>query len=165
MIRPRIAYRIDLQGHRCFILDARLPETDGPFGHLPSDQLGSLARELSDHQDPFSLFIHFQPFPIGSPWIDEHLPLQNGEELHRVLLDAGHPRNRGVFFGHLHRGIQIYRDGILYCGVSSPAFEFTARVDNTVIDSNANCPDRLQSHYVFRRQHCHQGIHGDSLSI
>lgn len=133
----RIFCRIDLPGHKVFLIDAKVPEAEGPHGKIPEAHLEILEAQLAGCSESFSLFVHFPVLPIGSPWIDEHLPLENGSDLHALLLRAGNSRNRGVFFGHLHRGLQIYRDGILYSAVSSPAFQFTAGPnDETIAWSN-----------------------------
>ena len=136
----RLATRIDLPGLRLFLLDAKVPEEEGPHGSLPENQLAALESELSQDAGPFAIFVHFPPFPIGSPWIDRHLPLANGMDLHALLVRVGVSRNRGVFFGHLHRGLQLYRDGILYSGVSSSAFVFTAGPRDETITWETDCP-------------------------
>jgi hypothetical protein len=50
------------------------------------------------------------------------MALQNGERLHAILLKA-HARLRGVFFGHIHQNVDIYRDGILYSSVLSSWYQ------------------------------------------
>lgn len=136
----RLCYRIDLPEHQIYVLDGKVPEEEGPHGELPANQLQILKKELCGSDVPFSVFIHFPPFPIGSPWIDENLILRNGAALHELLVSTGVSRNRGVFFGHLHRGIQIYRDGILYSGISSPACQFRAGPDHDIIKFEPDCP-------------------------
>jgi 3',5'-cyclic-AMP phosphodiesterase len=136
----RLAYRIDLPNLRLFALDGKVPESEGPHGRLPDNQLDALRRELSAWPGEFAVFLHFPPLPIGSPWIDEHLLLLNGGELHRLLVAAGIGRNRGVFFGHLHRGLQICRDGILYSAVSSPACQFSVGLNDAEVAFDSRCP-------------------------
>lgn len=136
----RLCYRIDLPGLRVFVLDAKVPEEEGPHGELPANQLEVLGRELAECDGPFCVFIHFPPLPIGSPWIDDFLILRNGGDLHQLLVGTGVARNRGVFFGHTHRGIQIYRDGILYSGVSSPACQFSAGLNDEYARFEPDCP-------------------------
>ena len=136
----RHCYRIDLPEHRVYVLDGKVPEEEGPHGELPENQLRTLEKELAASNLPFSVFLHFPPFPIGSPWIDDYLLLRNGKELHRILVKIGVTRNRGVFFGHLHRGLQIYRDGILYSGISSPACQFRAGLEADCAPFEPDCP-------------------------
>lgn len=136
----RLAYRFDRDGVRFFVLDARMPDPEEPHGVLPEPQLEALTANLAAWTGPFAVLLHFPPFPIGSPWIDKFLALRNGEALHRAIVNAGPARCRGVFFGHLHRGIQIYRDGILYAAVSSPACQFSAGTRDERVAFDPECP-------------------------
>ena len=136
----RLAYEFDLPGLRGFVLDAKVPEEEGPHGLLPESQLEALSESLDRCDRPFAIFLHFPPFPIHSAWMDKHLLLHNGERLHEVLRDKDLSRNRGVFFGHLHRGIQLYRDGILYSGVASPACRFSMGVEDQIVTFQGDCP-------------------------
>ncbi len=140
----RLVYRFDLPGLRGYVLDANLERSDEPHGLLPEEQLSMLERELAGDDTPFAIFLHFQPFGIDSSWIDAHLPLRNGEALHRLLRDQPVSRVRGVFFGHLHRSVQIYRDGILYSGAPSPVCEFSAGAHDDRIGWEADCPVQFQ---------------------
>ena len=47
----------------------------------------------------------------------------DGDAATRALLPA-RDRIRGVFFGHVHRGTQVYQDGILYTSVASTFCQF-----------------------------------------
>lgn len=135
-----LAYRFEFPGIRGFVLDAKVPEEEGPHGWMPEEQLEALAAELSGIDRPFAVFLHFPPFPIHSRWIDEYLPLRNGEDLHDLLRSIDPQLIRGVFFGHLHRDLQLYRDGILYSGVTSPACEFSVGVHDEKIAFEPDCP-------------------------
>jgi len=136
----RLAYSFEAGELRCFVLDAKVPEEDGPHGELPQNQLAALGAALAENDAPFAVFVHFPPFMIHSRWIDSHLPLRNGEALHDLLRRQHPSRARGVFFGHLHRPLQLYRDGILYSGVGSPACEFAVGVNDEHISWSADCP-------------------------
>lgn len=137
----RLAYRFDLPEFRGFVLDANVPAPEEPHGELPENQLAALEAELNNGDEtPFAVFVHYQPFEIHSAWIDEYLPIRNGEALHELLRKQPPGRVRGVFFGHLHRPVQLYRDGILYSGISSPVCEFTAGVHDEKVGWSADCP-------------------------
>ncbi len=125
----RLCYRAQVGDLSAFILDAKVPPEEGPHGFLPQNQFDALAAAISGNSDPFAVFVHFPPRPIGAKWIDENLPITNGDELHELLKAEGGDRFKGVFFGHLHRGLQIYDEGILYSAVSSSACQFTADPD------------------------------------
>lgn len=113
-----VSYAFDKNGIRFITLDARGPDAIDPRGVLPTNQFDFLEREISKDHAPLVLFIHFLPFAADSLWLDETMLLLNGELLHEKLLPV-RSRIRGVFFGHVHRGMQIMKDGILYSSVGS----------------------------------------------
>ncbi len=113
-----ISYSFEKKGYRFITLDSRGPDEIDPRGVLPVHQFDFLEREISKDDLPFVVFIHFLPFKADSIWLDETMLLLNGELLHEKLL-AVRSRVRGVFFGHVHRGMQIMKDGILYSSVAS----------------------------------------------
>ncbi len=93
-------------------------------GRLSADQLKRLDVLCSADDDrPLIVAMHHHPLPIAVPWLDE-LGLTNGADLHQILLQAGQ-RLRGVFIGHIHHSLDIYKDGILYSSVASAAYQFT----------------------------------------
>jgi Icc protein len=120
-----LCYRVDIAGQRLLVLDARGPDEIETHGQLSAEQMDLLADEVRGGRGPLSVAIHFPPFELDSPWLDEAMLLLNGERLHRILKPAA-PRLRGVFFGHVHRGMQVYRDGILYSSVGSTFCQFAA---------------------------------------
>ncbi|MDC0275766.1 metallophosphoesterase [bacterium] len=125
----RLCYRAQIGAIEAIVLDAKVLPEEGPHGFLPQNQLDALSTSIAGSDRPFAVFIHFPARPIGAKWIDENLPVKNGDALHSILKSA--PKNKflGMFFGHLHRGMQIYDEGILYSAVSSPACQFTAGPD------------------------------------
>jgi Icc protein len=137
----RLAYHWDTGHLRFYVLDAKVPEENGPHGEIPQNQLDALREDIASHDLPYAIFLHFPPFRMGSIWMDEKLILTNGPALHEILKDSSPDRYRirGVFFGHTHRNIQLYREGILYSGVASPAFQFSMTPEDGPprIDPNA----------------------------
>lgn len=113
-----VSYSFEKKGYRFITLDSRGPDEIDPHGLLPENQFDFLEREIRKDDKPFVVFIHFLPFKADSIWLDETMLLLNGDLLHERLL-AVQSRVRGVFFGHVHRGVQILRDGILYSSVAS----------------------------------------------
>jgi 3',5'-cyclic AMP phosphodiesterase CpdA len=123
----RLCYRIAgpaADGVECFVMDGRVPPAEGPHGHLSDSQIEAVFGRISGTK-PVAVFLHYPLTPIGSRWIDEHLLVRNGLDFHRALAAKAGPWLRGIFTGHLHRGLSLYRDGVLQCGVSSPACEFS----------------------------------------
>ncbi len=123
----RLAYHWNAGHLRFYNLDARVPDEDGPHGEIPQNQLDALREDIASHDLPYAVFLHFPPFRMGSIWMDKKLILTNGPALHEILKESSPDRYRirGVFFGHTHRSIQLYREGILYSGIASPAFQFS----------------------------------------
>ena len=133
-------YKIDLPDHTIFVLDGKVPEEQGPHGHIDPAHLKVLSEELDRCTTAFSVFCHYPALPLYSPWIDKHLLLDNGEDVHQLLKEHAGDRFRGFFFGHVHRGVQMYRDGIFYAGVSSSACQFSAASDDSEITFDSDCP-------------------------
>lgn len=138
-VRNRLAYKVVLKGHHVLILDTCEPGEADPRGELPESQLEILRRVVRTGKMPLTLFIHFPPVSLDSRWLDREMCLINGEALHQTLVPA-RDRLRGVFFGHVHRGIQVLRDGILYSGVGSTFCQFTAWPDDQETRYEPDCP-------------------------
>ena len=138
----RLCYRIT--GGKCddvefFVVDGQVPPKDGPHGQLSDDQIQAVFREISGSR-PVAIFLHYPLSPIGSAWIDEHLLLKNGAAFRVALASQCGNQLRGVFTGHLHRGLQLYQDGVFQSGVSSPACEFTSGPEDDFCDFLSGVP-------------------------
>ncbi len=119
-------YTFEIKGERFLVLDGWTPTIKDPLGQLSPEQIDWLRDESQRSRAPLTVFLHYPPFPIGSPWFDENMPLLNGEALHAVLL-AVRDRLRGVFFGHAHHRYQIMRDGITYTCAASGLMQYAWR--------------------------------------
>lgn len=126
-----------------FALDAKVPPEDGPHGFLEEEQIEAVLAAVTGTL-PVAIFIHYPLTPIGSRWIDEHLLVSNGLEFQQRLAEKAGDRLGGIFAGHLHRGLQLYRDGVLQSGVSSPACEFTAGPEDGACEFLAGGPIPFQ---------------------
>ncbi len=132
----RLCYRIaGAVGEKVefFVMDAKVPPAEGPHGRLPDSHAAAVLDRVSGTK-PAAVFLHYPLTPIGSKWIDEHLLVTNGTEFQAALAAKAGGWLRGIFSGHLHRGLALYRDGVLQSGVSSPACEFTAGPDDEFCD-------------------------------
>lgn len=123
----QLCYRIlgAAQEMEFFVLDGKVPEEEGPHGFLTENQTEAVLSAITGKK-PVAIFLHYPLTPVGSDWIDRHLLVKNGEDFHRAVAEKAGARLRGIFTGHLHRGLQLYKDGVLQSGVSSPACEFSA---------------------------------------
>jgi Icc protein len=121
----RLSYTFDVNGFRFLILDARGPDEIDPHGLLPESQLELVALEAVSEGPPLSVFVHYPPLPLNSIWMDNNMPILNGDALHQALKPA-RDRLRGVFIGHIHQNMQITKDGITYYAVASVFSQFNA---------------------------------------
>ncbi len=134
----RFDYTKDLGTFRLLAFDTR--RTIPPGERLPDRAAGMMTPEQLQglreacQQDGPSLLIalHHQPVRLDSPWLDdgfdddgvwENMMLECAEDFREAIAPA---RNRicGVFFGHVHRGFQVMRDGILFCSAPSALLQF-----------------------------------------
>jgi len=132
----QLCYRIagpGLDAVEFFAVDAKVPPEEGPHGEIPEDQAEAVLAAISGER-PVAIFLHYPLTPVGSRWIDEHLLVRNGADFQRRLAEKCGTRLRGIFSGHLHRGLQLFRGGVLQSGVSSPACEFTAGPEDAFCD-------------------------------
>jgi 3',5'-cyclic AMP phosphodiesterase CpdA len=116
-------YTFEVKGERFLVLDALNPVVPQPNGYFSAEQLAWARAEAMPDGPPLTVLIHYPPFPMGSPWLDQHMIVVNGADLHAAILPA-RERLRGVFFGHLHRSSQIIRDGITYLCAPSSAGQY-----------------------------------------
>ena len=112
-------------GYELFVLDGKVPPEDGFHGFISREQIEALANRISGDK-PVAVFCHYPFSEIGSKWIDEHLLTTNRDEVLAMLKEKAGEQLKGIFSGHLHRGLTLFKNGVLNSGVSSPACEFTA---------------------------------------
>jgi Icc protein len=87
-------------GWQLLWLDSNVPGQ--PHGILDAERLGQLSQ--LDPDLPTLLFMHHQPMPVGTPWIDR-FDCRDSDVLWQWLNQ--HPHNvRAICFGHIHHGWQ-----------------------------------------------------------
>ena len=95
---------LDWGGWQIVLLDSTVP--DRPEGQLDDARLAPL--QALRPERPALVFVHHQPLPVGSPWIDKY-PLIEPERLWQRL----DPQIvRIVAFGHVHQAFSGMKDGI-----------------------------------------------------
>jgi 3',5'-cyclic-AMP phosphodiesterase len=119
----RFDYTFEAGGVQVVVLDTR--GVRHPAGLLESEQLARLSALCTAEGPPMIIAMHHPPLPVDSRWIDfgwqlGMMLLENGDDF-RATIAPARERLRGVFFGHLHRSYQAYRDGVLYVG-ATPCF-------------------------------------------
>lgn len=96
--------RLKWGGWQIVLLDSAVP--DRPEGYLDTQRLAPLDALSPDR--PALVFVHHQPLPVASPWIDKY-PLTEPERLWQRL----DPEIvKIVAFGHVHQAFSGERNGI-----------------------------------------------------
>ena len=96
--------RLDWGGWQILLLDSARPNR--PEGHLDDQRLAPL--DLLRTDQPALVFVHHQPLPVGSPWIDKY-PLTAPDQLWQRLPPE---TVKAVGFGHVHQAFSGLHKGI-----------------------------------------------------
>lgn len=163
-VQTHLHYTFDANGVEFICLDSNaLDPSQGdavPSGRVPAEQLAWLEQRChADDPRPVVVAVHHNVLPVGVPWLDDGMRIRNGEALHAVLAQA--PREvLGVFSGHIHQNITVYRDGIMYVSAASSWCQFLSypTPDNTEIAPDRDTPPgfnvvSIDSGRVFVRRH------------
>lgn len=80
---------------------------DSSIGKHSKNQLNWLKRQLHQHDDAITVFMHHPPIKAGVPFMDNKHALQDMEEIQSIFFDHRHTVN--VFCGHYHveKNLQI----------------------------------------------------------
>ena len=120
--KPRLDYAFEAAGVQVVVLDSS--GRMDPGGLLTSGQLDWLRGYCAPAGPPLVVALHHLPLETGVLWLDKptfgpaSMMLQNSSEFIQTLLPARN-RLRGVFFGHIHRSVQLIQDGILFSSAPS----------------------------------------------
>lgn len=110
-LTPTLDYSFLCNGVQIVVVDSATNGVDHG-GRLSEAQLAWLEGQVTGDTSPLVVAIHHHVVAFGSRFLD-FFGTSNGDAIHQVLRKAG-SRLRGVFSGHIHQAIDIYRDGILY---------------------------------------------------
>ncbi len=114
-----LCYKFSYGDEHFLVLDSQQSRAEAPhFGGLGDRQLALVKEEAAKREGWLSVFLHHAPADVDSRWYRERVGMFDGDALHAALLPA-RGRLRGVFTGHLHRSLQVYKDGIAYMGAPS----------------------------------------------
>lgn len=119
-----LTYRFEHGGRSFMTLDACGDAEIEPHGRISARQLEILAGEIAS-SPPDLIFVHFPALSLDVPWVDSDMLILNGSDMHE-LLRSSKGKVRAVFYGHVHRGMQIARDGILYQSCPTPFHQIAA---------------------------------------
>ncbi|MFN8424426.1 MAG: metallophosphoesterase [Anaerolineae bacterium] len=133
------SYAFERRGRRFLAIDARGPDEIDPRGRISPAQWDVIERELVAEGPPLTVFTHFPLLPVGSPWIDRTMLVEDGERLHRRIASVAH-RVSGVFFGHIHQPMHTLVDGILYSAAPSTFAQLTGWPTDEVAGEDRAAP-------------------------
>lgn len=107
-------------GWQLVLLDSTVHGSEG--GQLASSELTRLNECLEAHPDaPTLVWLHHQPVPIGSDWLDT-MAVANGGDLFAAL--AGRTQVRAVIWGHVHQEFDRTRDHLRLLASPSTCVQF-----------------------------------------
>lgn len=119
-----------LNGWHLIFLDSTLPGEDG--GRLTARQVHHLDALLE--RDPSRhclVFLHQQPVPIGSAWLDT-MGVANGAQMLAVC--DRHPHVKSVICGHIHQEFAQAQGHYQILGTPSTCFQFLPDSPNFALD-------------------------------
>lgn len=119
-------------GHWNFIfLNSRIPmETSG---ELSTMELQRLQQELeADPLSPTVVFLHHQPVPVGSQWVDKYI-LRNADAFFSVL--DQYSNVKAVCWGHVHQVFSIERNGVSLMAAPATSVQFKPNTDAFQVDN------------------------------
>lgn len=124
-------YIVQRNNHMVIVLDSAPVAEFGTTKVLSRAEIGSTGREwLAQHIDAIPvgsvawIFTHYPAHNFGLSWIREQNIIQDGAELHDVLV-VRQAKIGGVFSGHLHHRYAITRDGIKYSSLAPASVPLT----------------------------------------
>lgn len=120
-----------VNGWHLIFLDSRIPRQEG--GRLGPRELQRLERELSAHPDtPTAVFLHHQPVPVGSKWIDQYV-VEDADAFFEVL--DRFPQVKLVSWGHVHQTFSELRNGVRLLATPSTCVQFLPNSDAFNLDT------------------------------
>lgn len=130
-------YTFEVNGHTFIVLDAKAEKIQDPHGELPEDQLKKLESILKETNNPVTIFIHYPTQRPESIWLHSMNLLNESEVLN--CINRYPTKILGVFSGHIHKGITIVKDQIVYSSVGSTCMQFRNNPDDEdVIFTSSN---------------------------
>lgn len=101
-------------------------------GAIRAEDLSALDSYLAENTErPTMIFMHHQPVPMGSAWLDG-VGLVNATDFLRVI--EGHPHVRGVVWGHVHQALDEQRGDVRFLSTPSTCAQFLPKKDFFALD-------------------------------
>ncbi len=120
-------------GWHLVLLDSTVHGSEG--GHLAVSELTRLSECLHAHpRAPTLVWLHHQPVPIGSDWLDT-MAVTNGGDLLAML--AGHTQVQAVIWGHVHQEFDRRHAHLRLLASPSTCIQFKPGSETFAVDSSA----------------------------
>jgi len=117
---------LERNGWNIILLDSRIPGEEG--GRLPDYELTRLERELSNKPNsPTAVFLHHQPVPVGSAWVDQYV-VENAGDFFDIC-DC-HEQIKFISWGHIHQEFNGERRGVTLMATPSTCVQFEPGIDD-----------------------------------
>lgn len=101
-------------------------------GDLTDSELKFLADTLAASNKPALIFLHHQPQPVGSAWIDQYTVRAHAKFF--ALVDPC-PRVKGIVWGHVHQAYDQMRGHIRMLASPSTCIQFLPDNDDFALDT------------------------------
>lgn len=118
-------------GWNMVYLDSRIPMEEG--GELHPIELERLEQKLAQyHRLPAIVFLHHQPVPVGSNWIDQYV-VRNADAFFRII--DRFKNVKAICWGHVHQEFYGVRNGVKLIATPSTCIQFTPNQYDFSVDS------------------------------
>jgi Icc protein len=121
---------IDLGNWRLILLNSQVPGKE--HGHLSENELELLDDALSNAPPHILIFVHHQPVPVGSEWLDK-IGLDNGKELLSRI--SNNTAVKGVVWGHVHQPWEGKLGHLSLLATPSTCIQFAPQQDAFSLDT------------------------------
>jgi len=128
--RPNLSYRhIDVANWRIILLDSSVP--DAVHGEVQPAEMQRLQALLADSDKHTLVFVHHQPVPVGSAWMDQYI-IRNADALLNEL--GQHLHVKGLIWGHVHQSFEAQHQHIELRATPSTCIQFKPLEDDFALD-------------------------------
>ncbi|MEJ2416087.1 MAG: 3',5'-cyclic-AMP phosphodiesterase [Exilibacterium sp.] len=112
------------------LLDSSVPGHE--YGDLSDEELAFLDQTLKSHPHHHALiFLHHQPIPVGSAWVDQYIVRRAGQFFD--IVDS-QPQVKGICWGHVHQEFCHRRKGVTLWSTPSTCIQFKPRCEDFTVD-------------------------------
>lgn len=130
--RPGLSFHsVDLAGWRIILLDSSVP--DAVHGNIREEEMQRLREQLRATEKHTLVFVHHQPVPVGSEWMDAYI-IRNAAQLFAEL--EQHTQVKGLIWGHVHQEFSGQHRHIELYATPSTCIQFKPGEDDFALDDS-----------------------------